>query len=60
MTTFLLAHLNSAGSGIAQCEITCDATTEMSAEENARRQFAMLYPERQISIMGTKEGHAKK
>lgn len=59
MTTFLFAHTNSAGSGIAQCEITCDGTPEMSAEENARRQFAILYPGRTINVIGQKEGHAK-
>lgn len=67
MTTFLIAHTNSNGTGIAQCEITADVvppiqrgdemTLGMSAEENARRQFAILYPERGIHTIGVKEGH---
>jgi len=41
---YLIAHVNSAGYGIGQCEINAES------EEEAREQFARLYPEREILL----------
>lgn len=56
--TYLVSHTNSKGTGIGQTEIKVmpDVLPEdMTQHENVRRQFAMLYPERELASIALKE-----
>lgn len=46
MKTYLIAHVNPRGSGVAQAKITAQS------ESKAVFQFEKMYPERTISVIG--------
>jgi hypothetical protein len=51
--TFLLAHTDKSGAGsAAQSAITA------KTESEARKQFALLFPERVVTQVGVREGRA--